>query len=165
MPKRNYENFPLSLALFDALPVLFFCLSMILVGINYKNTLFMIGTALCTFAGVGKVIWKIIIAITQKNIVILNRQLRVVMPLGFLCIIIGIATSFGARNIDSGALVASILSFPAVLFFVVAFIGMVCMMVFAVKLDSTKLSSNWIEQVTNAIVQGSLLLGIVSLIA
>ena len=165
MAKKNYEKFPLSLALFDALPVLFFCISMILIGVNYKNTVFMIGAVLCTLAGVGKVVWKIIIAGTRKDIVILNRQMRVVMPIGFLCIIIGVAMGASAGNIDAGALMAGILSFPSVLFFAVTIIGMICMMVFAVKLDSTKLSSNWIEQITNAIAQGCLLLGILSIVA
>ena len=164
MAKKNYEKFPLSLALFDALPVLFFCISMILIGINYKNTVFMIGAVLCTLAGVGKVVWKIIIAGTRKDFVILNRQMRVIMPIGFLCIIIGIVMGASAGNIDAGALMAGILSFPSALFFIVTIIGMICMMVFAVKLDSTKLSSNWIEQITNAIAQGCLLLGILSMV-
>ncbi len=165
MAKKNYEKFPLSLALFDALPVLFFCISMILIGVKYKNTVFMVGAVLCTLAGVGKVVWKIIIAGTQKDIVILNRQMRVVMPIGFLCIIIGVAMGAAAGSIDTGALMTGILSFPSALFFAVTIIGMICMMVFAVKLDSTKLSSNWIEQITNAIAQGCLLLGILSMVA
>lgn len=164
MAKKNYEKFPLSLALFDALPVLFFCISMILIGVKYKNTVFMIGAVLCTLAGVGKVVWKIIIAGTRKDIVILNRQMRVVMPFGFLCILIGVVMGAAAGKIDTGALMAGILSFPSALFFIITIIGMICMMVFAVKLDSTKLSSNWIEQITNAIAQGCLLLGILSMV-
>ena len=164
MAKKNYEKFPLSLALFDALPVLFFCISMILIGVKYKNTVFMVGAVLCTLAGVGKVVWKIIIAGTRKDIVILNRQMRVIMPIGFLCIIIGVVMGAAAGRIDTSALMAAILSFPSALFFIITIIGMVCMMVFAVKLDSTKLSSNWIEQITNAIAQGCLLLGILSMV-
>lgn len=33
------------------------------------------------------------------------------------------------------------------------------MSIFAVKLDGTKVRSNWIEQITNAVTQGCLLLG------
>ncbi len=164
MAKKNYEKFPLSLALFDALPVIFFCISMILIGVSYKNTVFMIGVVLCTLAGAGKVVWKIIIAGTRKDIVILNRQMRVVMPIGFLCIIIGVVMGAVAGSIDAGALMAGVLSFPSVFFFVITIIGMICMMVFAVKLDSTKLSSNWIEQITNAIAQGCLMLGILTMV-
>ena len=32
--KKKYEDFPLSLALFDALPVLFFSAAVVLIGLN-----------------------------------------------------------------------------------------------------------------------------------
>lgn len=162
MSKKNYENFPLSLALFDALPVIFFSISVIIIAMNYRNVLFITGSILCTLAGIGKVIWKIIIAGTRKDITILNRQLRILMPVGFLLIIIGII--MGAGNIDFNWLMTAILSFPAVIFFAITVIGMILMTVFAFKLDSTKLSSNWTEQITNAVAQGSLLIGIITII-
>lgn len=80
MAKKNYENFPLSLAFFDALPVLFFGIAVLLIAIRFENILFITGAFLCTLAGLGKVIWKIIIAGTRKDIVWMNRQLRVLMP-------------------------------------------------------------------------------------
>ena len=100
-------------------------------------------------------IWKIIIAATRKDIAILNRQMRFVMPSGFLLIIIGVI--MGVGSIDVSSLLVKITSFPSILFFVVTIIGMALMMVFAFKLDGTKRSSNWIEQITNAIAQGCLL--------
>lgn len=162
MSKKNYENFPLSLALFDALPVIFFSISVIIIAMNYRNALFITGSILCTLAGIGKVVWKIIIAGTRKDIAILNRQLRILMPVGFLLIIIGII--MGAGNIDFSWLMTAILSFPAVVFFAITVIGMILMTIFAFKLDSTKLSSNWTEQITNAVAQGSLLIGIITII-
>lgn len=162
MSKKNYENFPLSLALFDALPVIFFSISVIIIAMNYRNVLFITGSILCTLAGIGKVVWKIIIAGTRKDIAILNRQLRITMPVGFLLIIIGII--MGAGNIDFNWLMTAILSFPAVIFFAITVIGMILMTIFAFRLDDTKLSSNWTEQITNAIAQGSLLAGILILL-
>lgn len=106
-------------------------------------------------------IWKIIIASTRKDIAILNRQMRFVMPIGFLLIIIGVI--MGVGSIDVSSILGKITSFPSVLFFVITIIGMALMMVFAFKLDGTKRSSNWIEQITNAIAQGCLLLGIISM--
>ncbi|MDO4809343.1 MAG: hypothetical protein Q4A04_05205 [Eubacteriales bacterium] len=44
------ENFTLSLALVDALPVLFFGGSMILIGLLFGSPLFLIGAALCFWA-------------------------------------------------------------------------------------------------------------------
>lgn len=162
MSKRNYEDFPISLALFDALPVIFFSISVIIIAMNYRNALFIAGSILVTLAGLGKVIWKIIIAATRRDIAILNRQLRIIMPVGFILIIAGII--MGAGNIDINWLMSAILSFPAVIFFAITVIGMILMTIFAFRLDGTRLSSNWIEQITNAIAQASLLIGILALI-
>ena len=159
MKKQKYEDILLSLAFFDALPVIFFSASILIIAWNFHNTCFITGAVLCTLAGLGKVTWKIIIAGTKKDIVILNRQLRVLMPVGFLLIIIGLVTGLSSVQ-NTGVILASILSFPAIFFFIVTVIGMVMMSVFACKLDSTKLRSNWIEQITNAIAQGCFLLGV-----
>ena len=48
------ENFTLSLAIVDALPVLFFGGSMILIGLLFGSPLFLIGAALCFWAGAAK---------------------------------------------------------------------------------------------------------------
>lgn len=162
MAKKNYENFPLSLAFFDALPVLFFGIAVLLIAIRFENILFITGAFLCTLAGLGKVIWKIIIARTQKDIVWMNRQLRVLMPVGFLLIFAGLWQ--GRDIIHLSTLWQQICTFPTALFFGITVVGMVCMSVFAVKLDGTKLRSNWIEQITNAIAQGCFLLGVLSLL-
>lgn len=154
--KKKYENFPLSLALFDALPVLFFCCSMLVIGIRYKSPAFLAGSVLCVLSGMGKVLWKIILAASAKDIAWMNRQMRILMPVGFLLILIGILTG----GVDFSALGRAVTSYPSILFFAVTVLGMIGMSIFAVKLDSTKVRSNWIEQITNAIAQGCLLLGI-----
>ena len=159
---KKYENFTLSLALFDALPVIFFCISMLLIALHFKNVLFIIGAIFCTCAGLGKVIWKILVASTGKDIVLLNRQLRVLMPTGFLFIIIGAIT--GRNNIHLYKLIQQILTFPACILFALTVLGLIFMTVFAFTLDGTKARSNWIEQITNTIAQGCLLLGIISMI-
>ncbi len=158
--KKKYEDFPLSLALFDALPVLFFSAAVVLIGLNYKNPFFITGSILCTLAGVGKVLWKIIIAATKRDIAWMNRQLRILMPAGFFLIIIGIVT--GPANIHT--LKGEIFSLPSGIFFGIALLGMVLMSIFAVRLDGTKLRSNWIEQITNAVAQGCFLLGVICLL-
>ena len=116
MAKKNYEDFPLSLALFDALPVIFFSVAMILITMRFRNVFFIKGAVLCAVSGSGKVVWH------------------------------------------------SICTFPSLLFFLITLAGMICMSVFAVKLDGTKLRSNWIEQITNAFAQGCFLLGVLFLI-
>lgn len=156
--RRDYENFPISLALFDAVPVILFSIAMIIIAVNYNNWIFITGAALCTFAGLGKVIWKIIIAATKKDISILNRQMRFVMPIGFLCMIIGLIT--GMDKSGWVALGTNVTTFPQIILFVITFAGMLMMGVFAKKLDPTKTKSNWIEQITNAVAQGCLLIGV-----
>lgn len=156
--KKNYEDFSLSLALFDALPVLFFSLAILLIAIRFQNILFITGAILCVCAGLGKVIWKIILAASRRDIFWLNRQLRFLMPTGFLLIILGVLT--GLRHIAFSALLTDILAFPAVLCFSVTLLGMILMSIFAFTLDASKSRSNWIEQITNAIAQGCLLMGV-----
>lgn len=158
----KYQNFTLSLALFDAVPVIFFCIGMLLIAARFQNVFFLVGVILCTCAGCGKVLWKILVASTGKDIWILNRQLRVLMPIGFLLVIIGLIT--GRSQINFTELLSQITAFPTCLFFAITVIGMVCMSVFAVKLDGTKSRSNWIEQITNAIAQGCFLLGVLSIL-
>lgn len=52
----KYENFTLSLALFDALPVIFFSASMIVIALNFNNVIFVLGAVLCALAGILKVL-------------------------------------------------------------------------------------------------------------
>ena len=158
----EYRNFTLSLALFDALPVIFFCIGMLMIAAQFSNVYFLIGVILCTCSGCGKVLWKILISCTAKDIRILNRQLRVLMPMGFLLIITGLIS--GKSQIDLTTLFIQVISFPACIFFGVTVIGMICMSIFAVKLDGSKAKSNWIEQITNAVAQGCFLLGVISIL-
>lgn len=164
MAKKNYEDFPLSLALFDALPVIFFSVAMILVAMRFRNVFFIKGAVLCAVSESGKVVWKIMITGTKKDISILNKQLRVLMPVGFLLMLIGFIMGISLGTLSLKVLWHSICTFPSLLFFLITLAGMICMSVFAVKLDGTKLRSNWIEQITNAFAQGCFLLGVLFLI-
>ena len=64
---------------------------------------------------------------------------------------------------DLSVAFAAIVSLPSVLCFAVGVIGMVLMGVFAAKLDSADVRSNWIEQLTNAAAQAAILVGILLL--
>lgn len=155
---NKYENFTLSLALFDAIPVIFFSISMLMIAIHFNSILFIIGAILCVLAGLLKVLWKIILAGKQKNIAILNKQMRFTMPVGFLFLIIGIIVSKNDEWFSSFC--SSIISLPSLIFLIIALAGFLLMGVFAVKLDGTKAKSNWIEQITNAVLQFFLLVAV-----
>ena len=155
------ENFTLSLALVDALPDLFFGGSMILIGLLFGNPLFLIGAALCFWAGAAKVLWKIIVVTKKKNIWWMFLQMRIVMPVGFVLMILAVILNRNAINLS--AVFAAIVSLPSVLFFALGVIGMVLMGVFAAKLDSADVRSNWIEQLTNTVSQTAIFVGILLL--
>ena len=152
------ENFTLSLALVDALPVLFFGGSMILTGLLFGSPLFLLGAALCFWAGAAKVLWKIVIVTKKKNIWWMFLQMRIVMPLVFLLMILAVILNRNAINLP--AVFAAVSSLPSVIFFAIGVTGMVLMGVFAAKLDPADVRSNWIEQLTNAIAQASIFTGL-----
>lgn len=156
--KRKYEDFSIGMALFDAVPVVLFSIAVFLIALRFQNGIFIAGALLCICGGLGKVIWKIIIAATGRDIVPLNRQMRVLMPLGFLGMILGAATGMSRQSWL--ALGSRVVSFPAVIFFAVTVIGMSMMGVYAKKLDQTKIRSNWVEQITNTAAQACFLAGV-----
>ena len=156
------ENFTLSLAFVDALPVLFFGGSTILIGLLFGSPLFLTGAVLCFWAGAAKVLWKIIVVKKKKNIWWLFLQMRIVMPLGFALMIFAVIMNRSTVNLP--AVFAAIVSLPSAIFFAIGVTGMVLMGVFAAKLDSADVRSNWIEQITNALAQAAVFTGILFLL-
>lgn len=80
------ERFTLQLAAVDCIPVLLFSATAIVLAGKIGHPLFIIGAVLCVCAGLGKVIWKLILAMRERDIRVLGAQLRYVMPIGFLMI-------------------------------------------------------------------------------
>lgn len=152
------EDFTLSLALVDALPVLFFGASMILIGLLFRSPLFLIGALICFWAGAAKVLWKVIVVLKKKNVWWMFMQMRILMPAGFLMMILALVLNWG--RINGSALIAAVTGLPSVIFFVIGILGMVLMGVFAKKLDSSDVRSNWIEQATNGVAQAAIFVGI-----
>lgn len=156
------DNFTLKLALVDAIPVIFFGASMVVISMLFSSSLFLIGALLCLFAGTCKVLWKIVVVIMKKNIWFLFVQMRITMPLGFLLMIISLVVNRNRIHLSSMA--AGFTSFPSVIFFIIGIVGMVFMSVFAVKLDNADVKANWIEQITNGIAQIAFFIGLVMLL-
>lgn len=152
------EDFTLALAAVDAIPVVFFGASMVVIGRMFSSGLFLLGALLCLFAGVAKVLWKIIVVLKRKNIWWLFLQMRILMPVGFALMLAG--TVLNAGKINGKAVLAAALGFPSVIFFAVGIAGMGLMMVFGAKLDSSDVRANWIEQLTNGIAQMAFFIGL-----
>ena len=151
------EGFTLAMALLDAVPVVFFCLFVLVCASVLKDSLFLIGSVLVITAGLLKVCWKLVIAVSRKNIMFLNKQMRYLMPLGFVLIIISLC-----MHTDKAALAAfmhAMTGSGAWIFFFLGLIGIGFMVYFAKHNDQMDARSNWKEQFTNALSQLAFLIG------
>ena len=153
------EGFTLALALVDAIPVLSFGISMVIIANRFQSPLFMIGAALSVLAGCMKVAWKLVLGITQKNLRWLNKPFVPMQATGFLLMLISFIIGFG--NIDWAGVGKALISFPSLLFFI-AWIGLMCFMGWyrKNKFSRDDAHSNWTAQIVNALGQTALLLGI-----
>ena len=153
------EQFTLSLALVDALPVLFFAGTVVL-GMKLRSALFFAGAVVCLFAGAGKVLWKLILALGGKDVRLLGAQLRYLMPLGFALMLVGAVASDRAVL---GQLLHAAVRLPSALFFAGTVVGLAGMILCARRFDRRDVRGNWIEQGINAAAQGCALLGVLFL--
>ena len=152
------EDFTLSLALVDALPVLLFGGSMLLIGAIFSRGLFLAGALLCFWAGAAKVLWKIIVVLRKKNIWFLFLQMRIAMPAGFGFMLLSLLLNRDAVSFPG--ILSALTTPPSAYLFAAGLFGMVLMGFFGAKLDASDVRSNWIEQLTNAAAQGCIFAGL-----
>lgn len=153
------EGFTVGLALVDAIPVLSFGISMVIIASRFHSPLFMIGAALSVLAGCCKVTWKLVLGIAKKDLRWLNKPFVPMQATGFLLMIISFIIGFG--KIDWAGVGAAILGVPSIVFFL-AWIGLMGCMGWYRKnrFSNDDAHSNWTAQIINAIGQTCLLLGI-----
>lgn len=153
------EGFTLALALVDAIPVLSFGISMVIVALRFGSPLFVMGASLSVLAGCCKVAWKLILGISNRDVKWLNKPFVPMQASGFMLMLLSFLLGFRCINWRHVFGVAS--SFPAVVFFLcwIALMGtMVWYRKHRFRRDDAK--SNWTAQIINALGQTSLLLGI-----
>jgi len=155
-------DFTISLVLVDAIPVLFFGASAVVISMLFHSKLFLLGSLLCLIGGACKVLWKLIVVLKQKNIWSLFLQMRILMPIGFLCIIASVFLNRSRVQLTS--IWAGFTSLPSLYFFLAGIFGMCMMMVMAFKLDAGDVKANWIEQCTNGLAQIAIFIGLVLLL-
>ena len=153
------EGFTVGLALVDAIPVLSFGISMLIIAGRFDSPLFLIGAALSVLGGCCKVAWKLVLGITRKDLRWLNKPFVPMMAGGFLLLIISLVLGFG--KINWAGIGAAILSVPSILFFI-AWIGLMFFMGWYRKnrFKNDDAHANWTAQIINAVGQTCLLLGI-----
>lgn len=151
------EEYTVALALVDALPVLCFGISAVLLGMVFQSALFITGAVLCVLAGTGKVFWKLLLAVRRRDVAVLNRQFRFLMSGGFLLILLALLVNRG--RISLSVVRENITAFPGCILFGVGAAGLCLMGVLAIVLDKS-IKANWIEQVINLVAQLSILMGV-----
>ena len=153
------EGFTVALALVDAIPVLSFGISMVIIASRFDSSLFMIGAALSVLAGCCKVAWKLVLGIRKKDLRWLNKPFLPMQITGFGFIIGSLVTNLG--KIDWPGVLAAATGLPSILFFL-AWIGLMFFMGWyrKNKFKNDDAHSNWTAQIVNAVGQTCLLLGI-----
>ena len=153
------EGFTIGLALVDAIPVLSFGISMVIIASRFHSPLFMVGAALSVLAGCCKVAWKMVLGIAKKDLRWLNKPFVPMQASGFLLMLISFIIGFG--KINWAGVGKALISFPSLLFFI-AWIGLMGFMAWfrKHKFSNEDAKSNWTAQIINAIGQTCLLLGI-----
>ena len=153
------EGFSVALALVDAIPVLSFGISMVIIASRFDSPLFMIGAGLSVLAGCCKVAWKLVLGIWKKDLRWLNKPFVPMQAAGFLLMLLSFIIGFG--KIDWAAVGAGLLRFPSILFFA-AWIALMGFMGWfrKHKFQNDDAKSNWTAQIVNAAGQTCLLLGI-----
>lgn len=153
------EGFTVGLALVDAIPVLSFGISMVIIASRFDSLLFMLGASLSVLAGCCKVAWKLVLGIAKKDLRWLNRPFVPMQATGFLLMLISFVLGF--RKIRWAAVAGSLVSFPSLLFFLL-WIGLMGFMGWYRKnrFRHEDARSNWTAQIVNAAGQTCLLLGI-----
>lgn len=153
------EGFTVGLALVDAIPVLSFGISTVIIASRFDSPLFMIGAILSVLAGCCKVCWKLVLGIWKKDLKWLNKPFLPCMIVGFGFIMGSLIGGFG--KINWTGVLASVVSFPSMLFFLI-WIGLMCFMGWYRKnrFKNDDAHSNWTAQIVNAVGQTCLLLGI-----
>jgi hypothetical protein len=153
------EGFTLGLALVDAIPVLSFGISMVIIASRFDSPLFLIGSILSVLGGCCKVAWKLVLGVTKKDLRWLNKPFVPMMASGFLLMLISFIIDFG--KINWAAVGTAIIGLPSILFFI-AWVGLMGLMGWyrKHKFKNDDAHSNWTAQIINAIGQTCLLLGI-----
>ncbi len=147
------EGFTLALALVDAVPVALFCASAVVFGARAASPLFVVGSVVAFAGGAGKVCWKLLIAAARRNVAWLNKQMRYVMPVGFVLMLAGAV----ANHAQVAGLLAGLVRLPSLVPLIIWAACMCAMGYFAGHRDQTSARSNWVEQCVNACGQAALL--------
>lgn len=155
MNLQEIPQYPLSLALLDAIPVIFFFVATLIIFRRLKSSLFLMGAVISFVAGTMQVIWKILVAVSEKNVYFLHSQFKYTMTIGFILMIVGIIIK--CKSIDWKTFFSKLVHLPSVIFLALIGLCFVAMLILAFTLGMKDVKSQWIEEGVNIIFQGSVL--------
>lgn len=148
--QESPRDFTLALALMDTVPVLLFGGGMLLAAHRLHSVLFAAGAAVITLAGCGKVLWKLLLALCQRNVAWLNRWFIPCQIAGAVLAAAGLVLGFGSIHI------AALCRFPRVVFWLVWLAGLGVMGWYRKHKFDNSLKANWTAQLINTVTQGAL---------
>lgn len=152
------EGFTIGLALLDAVPVLFYSISMLLIASRFSSILFIVGAVVSTLAACGKVLWKLILGICNRNVVWLNRYFLPTQITGFCMMLLAFAWNF--RKIRWAAVLAAVTDFPGSIFFLLWALGMGTMSWYRKRKFDNSAGANRTAEIINTLAQAALLTGL-----
>ena len=103
------------------------------------------------------------VALAHRNVWPLYRQMHVLMPIGFVLMLVGLVMAVVLGSVTPASVGAALTAFPSSLFLLAWVLAMCAMGYFASHLDSSDPKANWIEQLTNAAGQAALLAAVLLL--
>lgn len=153
------EEFTLALALVDFIPVLAFGIAIIMISLGFPSKLFLIGAIISLLAGMFKVLWKLILGTTKKDVKWLNKCFLPMQSGGWVIMLLGIIFNLG--KIDFANLLSAIVGMPQLIFFVLWF-GLMGTMIWYKKNKFERYSAkkNWTAEIINSCAQICLLIAV-----
>lgn len=156
----EYSDYTIGLALFDAVPVLLFLMSGLVIYALYDSPVLLAGVMASFLGGFSKVIWKMLIVIKNKDYTILTKAFHYLLPGGFALMLLSLLLRAGHGAL--GSFWRAFTTMPPLIFFIAGFCGMFVMGLLGKKMDHSA-RSDWYEEMANTIAQTFILIGMISL--
>lgn len=158
----KYKDYTLALATFDGVPVLLFFINGLLIHKRFMSKLFLGGVISAFLGGSSKVAWKYIVVKDKRDIEILTKLFRALLPTGLSAMMLSGAAGL-ISSARKGSLKAILGKVPArsVRCFALGSAGM-CLMGYLGKHMDNSARSNWIEESVNAASQASFMIGLLN---
>ena len=152
-------EFTLALALVDFIPVVAFGAAIVMLASAFHSPLFLIGAIASLLAGVFKVMWKLILGTTKKDVKWLNKCFLPMQAGGWMVMLLAVILNIG--KISWKAVGAAIVGMPQLIFFILWIAFMVTMVWYKKnRFDKYDAKTNWVAEIVNSIGQTCFLIAI-----